>query len=335
MLKTTILILIDYIGGNGGLIWGGTSPLCYLDLNTNNVINVTTSVTGSNLVRTITGNVRCLEFDISDPTKLYIGGKISYQSSDTTSITYNDVFLGLIMDTPSIAFPNFYIPPTSTTLYSGDLYTILSVSNEKLYLGGLFTYTQTSSIPFKDAIRNLCLFNPTTKTFNPISTVTITSLGPTFTSVLFPNNLIRTINIGNKGILHIGGDFTNLAYINPNLGNVQIPLIGTGTYAEYNTITKIWSSYDRFNTSVNTIIFRKNESKTKNNIIVGGFLNFGNNYTSGLVIYTNNYINLVVDDKTLITLTENGSMATISSNKVCGKTSGFLYTNSNYDPFLN
>lgn len=325
-----------YIGGNGNLIWVNTSsPLCYLDIDTNNIVNVTATVIGST-PRTITGFVRCLEFDISDPRKLYIGGKLSYRSSNIIPIVYTDVFLGLITDTPNISFPDFYTPP-GTSLQTGELFTIVSVSNEKLYLGGSFTYRQNLSIPVEMTLRNLCLFNPTrtTNAFTPISTVTITSSGSTFTSVLYPFNTVRSINIGDGDILYIGGDFVNFGYINPNLNNTIIPFIGAGRYAEFNPITNSWNADDFFALSINTIIFRKNKPRTKNNIIIGSSSTISNNYSTGLIIYTNDYINLVVDNKTLITLTENGSMATISSNEVCGKTSGFLYSNSNYDPFLN
>ena len=321
-----------YIGGTGGIFWSSQSALCYLDLNLSvpSIINVVYNlvINGTATNQIITGTVRCLEFDIVNQSNLYVGGKITYKTANGTN--YSNVFLGLITDAQSITFPNFY---SFTSSISGEAYTLLSVNGSVpdtslLYIGGNCTYSTTSQQ--KDILRNLILFNPAANSFSPISTIIIN----TTTSVLYPNSIVRTIAIDSTGTLYIGGDFTAISYINPTLNNANIPVIGAGRYAEFKNNT--WSSDLSIPNTVNTIIFKNKSIKTKQDILIGcNTTFFGNFYTTGLVTFTNDYINLVVDNKVLITLTGNGSSATISSNEVCGKTSGFLYSNSAYESFNN
>ena len=300
------------------------------------IINVTynlVSICGTTSSQIITGTVRCLEFDIVHQSKLYVGGRINYTT--TNGLSYSGVFLGLITDAQIITFPNFY--PFIINQQSNEAYTLLSVNGSVpdkslLYIGGDCTYIPTPLVTAqpKDTLRYLILFNPTDNSFSPISTINI---NPTTTSVLFPNGIVRTIAIDSVGTLYIGGDFNTFSYIDPALSNIIIPEIGVGKYAEFTNGT--WSSNLYISGSIDSIIFKNKSVKTKKDMLVGGNFTIGSNYLTGLITFTNDYINLVVDNKVLITLTGNGSSATISSNEVCGKTSGFLYSNSAYESFNN
>jgi hypothetical protein len=326
-----------------GIFWGSVSSLCYLDLTLSVPIikNVEYNlvINGIPSIQIIKGTVRYLEFDIVDQSKLYVGGKITYTTANGG--TYLNVFLGLINNTELITFPIFYTLTAAqiAAQISGEAYTLLSVNGSVpdtslLYIGGNCEYIPTPPVTAttqKDTLRNLILFDPVTNSFSPISTITITT--PPTTSVLFPNGIVRTIAIDSVGTLYIGGDFTAISYINSTLNNITIPVTGAGRYAEFKNNT--WSSDLNVNGNVNTIIFKNKSIKTKQDILIGCDSSFGNVYTTGLVTFTNDYINLIVDNKVLITLTKNGSSATISSNEVCGKTSGFLYSNSAYESFNN
>lgn len=276
-----------------------------------------------------------------------MGGLFNYKNS--LNVTYSNVPLGLITDTTIIDYPAFYNPTTyqfrtgstvvrSTSIQQGfvNTYSLLLVSSTKLYVGGAFRIIINEN---NQDIYNLSIFNPSDNTFGPVSIIPVDINGTQVNYTLNPNDTVRTIAQDYNWTIYIGGDFSAISYaiantpITSTSRGAFVNLIGASNYSEFKDSS--WSSDFASNFSLNTIIFKNVQNSTKKDIFVGSSGVVANIYTGGIQIYTDDYINLVVDNKSIYTLTQNGSSVLISSNEVCGKTGGLAYTSINYESFAN